>query len=135
MDLRVRETGEQLLWLRVRQRDGAATELPDHQTQYVSPRGPSSRPSGIRSAIPNSVRKGDGGQPGETACLSSVVDCQRLGHELWVAERASGGGAQSWQPDLRLPSEHGRRGRLVAPPPGRRSGVASRDGVLWLSRT
>ena len=133
MDLRVGETREQLLRVWFRQRDGAATELPDHQARHLSAGGPSSWRSGVRSAVPDSMRESDGRSPAETACISAGIDRQRVGNELWVAERASRGGAQSRQPDCRLPAEHGRRRRFVAPPEGRRSRVASRHRLLRLS--
>ena len=98
-------------------------------------RGPSSRRSGVRSAVPDSVRESDGRRPGQSACVSAGIDRQRVGNELRVAERAGGGGAQSRQPDCRLPSEHGRRRRVVAPLEGRRSGVAGRHRLLRMSRT
>ena len=44
------------------------------------------------------------------------------------------GGAQAWQPDCRMPPEHGRRRRFGTPLKRRRLGVASGDGLLRLSR-
>ena len=50
MDLRVGQTREQLLRVRLRQRDGAAAELPDHQARHLS----AARP--IIPAIRSSIR-------------------------------------------------------------------------------
>ena len=89
---------------------------------------------GVRSAVPDSMRQTDGWRTRASRYVPAGIDCQRVGNELRVAERTSGGGAQSRQSDCWLPSKHGRGRRIVVPLKGRRSGVAGRDGDFWSCR-
>ena len=99
-------------------------------------RSPSSRRSRVRSAVPRFRARRCWAAPGGGARAfrpASVVNVS--GMSFGVAERAGRRGAQPRLPDRRLPPEHRRRRRLVAPPAGRRSRVADRHRLLRLPRT
>ena len=104
----------------------------DHQARHLSAANATSRRSGVRPAVPDSVREDPGGVPPATEGLPSGIGHQRVGHELRLAERAGRRGAQPRLRDRRLSAEHGRRRRLVAPPEGRRSRLADRHRLLRL---
>ncbi len=103
LGVRLLEAGEQLLRFRHRSGHGACAQLPDRQADLVSTGSP-----GAQRARAPAGGEGARWRSGKTPRLSPALGGERLGNELWGAERCSRDRAQRGRRHRRVSAQHGR---------------------------